>query len=279
MKYLVDVPNFGVWSDPRRTAEFARRAEAAGWDGFSVWDHILVYNGAEVADPWILLAAAAMTTDRITLMSMVTPVPRRRPWVLARQTVSLDLLSSGRLILGVGIGYPPGPEFRTFHEETDERTRADMLDEGLEILLGLWSGDNFRFTGEHYRLDNVVFRPTPVQQPRIPIWVAGMWPARRPFRRAARYDGLCPIAMTEGEFQRTTPEMLRDMIEYTLSHRDTDAPFDVAPTGMVATDPSRVEHVAAFEEAGATWWREVFDPEAGIELADWESAVLKGPPR
>ena len=279
MQYLVDVPNFGHWSDPRTTAEFARRVEDAGWDGFSVWDHILVYNGAEVADPWVLLTAAAMSTDRIKLMPLVTPLPRRRPWVLARQTVSLDILSSGRLILGVGIGYPPGPEFRTFGEETDERIRADMLDEGLAVLLGLWSGENFRFKGSHYRIDNVVFKPTPVQEPRIPIWVAGMWPAKRPFRRAARYDGLCPIAMADGDFQITTPDMLEEMVAYTLSHRDSDRPFDVAPSGMLAGQPDAAKRVAEFAAAGATWWREVFDPSAGIELADWQAAVLQGPPR
>lgn len=279
MKYLVDIPNFGPWHHPRVVADFARRVEDAGWDGFSVWDHILVYNGNEVADPWVLLTAVAMETERIKLMSLVTPLPRRRPWVLARQTVGIDLLSEGRLILGVGIGYPPGPEFRTFHEATGEQERADMLDEGLEVLTGLWSGENFRYRGEHYRLDNVVFQPTPVQQPRIPIWVAGMWPARRPFRRAARYDGLCPIAMVDGEFHRVSPAMLREMTAYTMSHREIDTPFDIAPGGMLAGQSGAADLIAEYEAAGATWWREGFDPDGGRDHASWIDAILEGPPR
>ena len=171
MKYAVDIPNFGAWSDPGKVAEFARRIEDVGWDGLSIWDHIIVWDGAEVSDPWVCLAAAAAVTERITLMPMVTPIPRRHPWKLARETVSLDLLSKGRFILGVGIGWPTDPEFTRFHEEEDLRTRADMLDEGLCVLTGLWSGESFSFEGEHYQVEPVTFLPTPIQKPRIPIWV------------------------------------------------------------------------------------------------------------
>ena len=186
MKYAVDIPNFGLWSDPREVATFARQLEDAGWDGLSIWDHIVFMDGAEVADPWILLAAAASATDRLTLMNLVAPLPRRHPWKLSREAVSVDILSGGRFILGVGIGWPTDPEFSRFHQEEDLKTRGDMLDEGLSILTGLWTGEPFSFSGEHYTVDEVTFLPTPLQQPRIPIWVAGMWPGGRPFRRAAQ---------------------------------------------------------------------------------------------
>ena len=121
MEFCVDVPNFGRWADPAAFAQFAADVEAAGWDGLSVWDHILVEDGLDVADPWVLMTAAAMRTEHLKLMMMVTPLPRRHPWKLARESVTLDLLSEGRLVLGVGIGWPTDPEFTRFHGPTDLR--------------------------------------------------------------------------------------------------------------------------------------------------------------
>lgn len=145
MKSCVDVPDSGMWSNPRRVADFARGIEAAGWDGISTWDHILVWDGNEVADPRVLLTAAAMATERIRLMMMVTPLPRRHPSKLARECVSLDLVSEGRLTLGVGIGWPTNPEFTRFNGPADLRQWAEMLDEGLAILDGLWTGEPYGF--------------------------------------------------------------------------------------------------------------------------------------
>lgn len=280
MKYCVDVPNFGCWSDPKEFAEFARRVEEAGWDGISVWDHILVWDGAEVADPWVLLAAAAMTTDRIRLMSMVTPLPRRHPWKLSRECVSVDLLSEGRLILGVGLGWPTDPEFTRFGGETDLRTRADMLDEGLEILTGLWTGEPFEFHGDHYDLAPVTFLPRPVQQPRIPIWVAAMWPQRRPVRRAAQWDGIAPILfdIEKDEFSPPTAEAVADIAAYVGEHRTSTEPFDFAVAGTHSPGADLTDWMAEIEAAGATWWRDGWIPETGIENQDWLADVLQGPP-
>lgn len=280
MKFCVDVPNFGVWSDPRRFAEFAEQVEAAGWDGISVWDHILVADGLEVADPWVLLAAAAMRTDRIRLMTMVTPLPRRHPWKLSRECVSLDLLSAGRLTLGVGIGAPTDPEFTRFHGETDLRVRADMLDEGLQILTGLWTGEPFGFHGQHYQLEEVTFLPRPVQQPRIPIWVAAFWPKRRPVRRAAAWDGIAPIPydFENDTFLPTTPQTVAEIVSYVGEHRATDAPFDVA---VSLTHRPGEDLRAAHDEleaAGATWWRDGWIPDEGVAAEDWHRDVLEGPP-
>lgn len=280
MKYAVDIPNFGHWSDPRRVAEFASQVEDAGWDGLSIWDHLIVWHGNEVGDPWIALAAAASATERIRLMNLVAPLPRRRPWKVARETVSLDRLSNGRLVLGVGIGFPPDEEFGIFGEPTDDRLRADMLDESLDIVTGLWSGQPFSYVGQHYSLQEVTFRPVPIQRPRIPIWVAGMWPNRRPFRRAARYDGMAPIVFREGRFEPVTPEVLTQITAYVDKNRDDSGTFDVTVAGMApanATDAA--ELITALGEAGMTWWRELWDPEGSVTFEDWHHRVLEGPPR
>ncbi len=280
MKYCVDVPNFGIWSDPKLFAEFAQQVEEAGWDGISVWDHILVGDDYQIADPWILLSAAAMTTSRIRLMTMVTPIPRRHPWKLARECVSLDLLSEGRLTLGVGIGWPTDPEFTRFHGEHDLRTRADMLDEGLDILTGLWTGEPFEFHGEHYEVERSTFLPRPVQRPRVPIWVGAMWPKRRPVRRAARWDGLAPIVFdtkTE-EFGEATPEVIGEIVEYVRSHRDPSEPFDIAIAEGHSPGDDVSEYAARMEAVGVTWWRDGWIPWLGTEHDAWMADVREGPP-
>jgi alkanesulfonate monooxygenase SsuD/methylene tetrahydromethanopterin reductase-like flavin-dependent oxidoreductase (luciferase family) len=246
--------------------------EEAGWDGISLWDHILVEDGLEVADPWVLLASAATVTDRIRLITMVTPVPRRHPWKLARESVSVDLLSGGRLTLGVGIGWPTDPEFARFHGEEDLRVRGDMLDEGLEILTGLWTGEPYEFHGSHYEVESVTFKPTPLQKPRVPIWVAAMWPSKRPVRRAARWDGVAPIfySVESDEWSPPTPDRVRNLADYAMQHRTSDTPLDIA----IAGDPRQA---GEFAEAGVTWCRDGWFPNAGIDHDDWMAAVLRGP--
>jgi alkanesulfonate monooxygenase SsuD/methylene tetrahydromethanopterin reductase-like flavin-dependent oxidoreductase (luciferase family) len=280
MRYGIDIPNFGYWADPRHVAEFAREVEEAGWDGLSIWDHLLLWPGNEVGDPWIALTAAAAATERISLMMIVTPLPRRRPWKVAREAVSLDQLSGGRFILGVGIGHPPEEEFATFGEPTDDRLRADMLDESLDVITGLWSGRPFSYEGDHYQLKEVTFAPGPVQKPRIPIWVAGMWPNRRPFRRAARYDGVAPIVIRDGQFEDITPESLGQMMDYVNEYRTSRAHFDVTVTGSVLTDPPGArDKLGALESVGMTWWREGWNPGSSVSFEDWHRRVLDGPPR
>lgn len=166
------MPNFGDFAHPGHLLDLARRAEAAGWEGFFLWDHVYAGDWAgPVIDPWVTLGAVAQVTERIALGTMVTPLPRRRPTTLARQTVTLDHLSGGRLVLGVGIGWPPDLDFANLGDSGDNRVRAAQLDEGLKVLTGLWSGERFSFSGEHYRVTDARFVPPPVQQPRIPIWV------------------------------------------------------------------------------------------------------------
>ena len=175
MKYGLYLPNFGAFGETRLLADLAHDAEQAGWDGFFIWDHIARPWTTQVVDTWVALTAIAQRTSRIRFGPLVTPLARRRPWKVARETVSLDRLSEGRLILGVGLGGSGGQsvEWANFAEELDLRTRAEMLDEGLDILTGLWSGKPFSYNGQHYQVNDSLFLPTPIQSPRIPIWVAG----------------------------------------------------------------------------------------------------------
>jgi len=278
MRYGVSTPNFGDYSDPRLLAELAREAEAAGWDGFFLWDHIVWPWHDTVADPWVALAVMAMSTERLRLGPMVTPIPRRHPWKLARETVTLDRLSGGRLLLGVGLGGFQSEEFEAFGEEGDPKVRAAKLDEGLEVLTGLWSGEPFSYSGKHYQVKKVHFTPPPIQQPRIPIWVAGTWPFKAPFRRAARWDGVVPTSRDVDK--SLTPAEIRDIVTYVKEHRTSDAPFDVAHGGWT---PGRdaaedAEIVAPYAEAGVTWWLEARLPWVS-PLAEVRERIRKGPPR
>lgn len=271
MHYGVTVPNFGDYFDPRTLAEIAREAEAAGWDGFFVWDHVQ-FIPTPTVDPWIALAAIALATQRMRIGPLVTPLPRRRPVKLARETISLDHLSDGRLVLGVGIGLGPW-EWDYLGEETDLVQRGAMLDEGLELLTRLWTGEPVLHRGRFYRyrgdfgpgrpaVNPTPLLPRPRQSPRIPIWVAGTWPQKRPFRRAARWDGVVPLGPDRGAGPHMTPDDVRDMLAYVRMHRTDDAPFDVAIGGHTAGADPAVDRavVEPYASAGATWWLEDVSP-------------------
>src|SRR5690554_5470761 len=250
MKYGLHLPNFGAFGDARVLAGLASDAERSGWDGFFLWDHLLFcdLDQNDHVDPWVALTAVAAATDSILLGPLVTPLPRRRPWELARQTVSLQNYSGGRLVLGAGIGAPAEWDFRFFGDPTDEATRGRMLDEGLEILTGLWGGTEFGFTGEHYSIEPMTFLPAPVKP--IPVWVGGSWPNRPPFRRAARFDGMVP--MTGGA---STPEALREAVDFVATQReDASAPFDVVVGGV--SDAAASGHPSIAFDSLATWWLE-----------------------
>ena len=278
MHHGIDIPPFEEFANPRFMAEVAYEAEQAGWDAVFTWDHVWLGMKAPFVDPWVALSAVAMRTNRIRIGAMVTPLARRRPWQVARATVSLDHLSNGRLIFGVGLGSPIDTEFAAFGEETDNRVRARKLDEGLDVLAGLWSGEPFSYDGQEYKIDDVTFLPKPVQRPRIPIWVGGQWPNRAPFRRAARWDGAFPI-VNNGSTP-ITPDVLREIGDFTKAHRTSDGPFDmVAGAGNPMDDPAEIaERVAALEEAGLTWAIYSFGSWHGT-IKGCRERIRQGPPR
>jgi alkanesulfonate monooxygenase SsuD/methylene tetrahydromethanopterin reductase-like flavin-dependent oxidoreductase (luciferase family) len=275
--YGVSAPNFGDYSDTRLLADLAHEAEVAGWDGFFVWDHLTWPSRDPGVDPWLALAAIAMSTTRIRLGPMVTVPPRRRPWKLARETVTLDHLSDGRLILGVGLGYNQHEEFEAFGEVADPKLRAVQLDEGLEVLTGLWSGKPFSFEGTQYHVQEACFLPAPRQQPRIPIWVAGGWPTKAPFRRAARWDGVIPMGRPASNGRITPPEV-REMVAYIQEHRTSAAAFDVVTGGWTdGKDQARdAAEITPFAEAGVTWWMEPANLRTPMDMRE---RIRIGPPR
>jgi alkanesulfonate monooxygenase SsuD/methylene tetrahydromethanopterin reductase-like flavin-dependent oxidoreductase (luciferase family) len=273
MRFGVHVANFGEYGDPRALVALASDAEAAGWDGFFVWDHILGDPSwrLPMIDPWIALAAIATVTRSIKVGALVTAVPRRRPWHLARETTTLDVLSNGRLVVGVGLGNPPDAEFEHFGESGDRKVRARKLDEGLAILDGLWSGEPFAFDGDEFQVRETVFLPVPVQRPRPPVWVAAHWPARAPVRRAARWDGIFP---EYADGRRLSPADLEELLADVRRHRHTNAPFDVVIAGeSSALAPAELDAYAA---AGLTWWLEGIMP--AVPLDEAQRRVSAGPP-
>jgi alkanesulfonate monooxygenase SsuD/methylene tetrahydromethanopterin reductase-like flavin-dependent oxidoreductase (luciferase family) len=280
LRFAVGVPNLREYADPRLIAALARETQDSGWDALFVWDHLADADPAVPAtDPWIAIAAAAARTDTLRLGVMVTPLARRRPWKLARESVAMDLLCDGRFHLGVGLGGDGEAEFAAFGEDASARGRAERLDEGLEILCRLWSGKPVAFAGDHYTVQ-AQFTPVPVQQPRIPIWVGGAWPNRRPFRRAARFDGVFPIRLGLGHTEMMDPQELAEVIAYVAEHRPHGEPFDVVYEGLtdgVDRGADR-EKVDRYRAAGLTWWVEKLGWFRG-DLADVRRRIRSGPSR
>jgi alkanesulfonate monooxygenase SsuD/methylene tetrahydromethanopterin reductase-like flavin-dependent oxidoreductase (luciferase family) len=284
MRFGMNVPIFGEYADVRLLAELAAEAEAAGWDGFWVWDHIQ-WSGEgpgeprqPTVDPVVALSLVAAATRRVRIGPMVLPLARRRPWKVARELTTLDHLSGGRLSVGVGLGAPPGLEYGDFGEATDAKVRAAKLDEGLDVLTGLWTGRPFDYAGEHYRITAAEMLPRPVQDP-VPIWVGGEWPAgRAPFRRAARFAGVHPMLSAVPPAEQ--PAAIRDLLAYIGRFRGSDQPFDVAYGLDTAGGggPADRDLVARFAEAGVTWWIEPISHWRG-SLADMRERIRRGPPR
>ncbi len=255
-KYGLHVPNFGKAAHPVTLAKLALEAEKSGWDGFFLWNHIVEWEKrVPIYDTFTSLAAMASRTTRIRLGTTVTPLPRLKPWEVARQTVALDHLSNGRLTLGVGLGVRESCDYERFGENADNKVLAEKLDESLDIITGLWTGRPFSYTGKHYRMGKTTFLPTPLQKPRIPLWVGGFWPRKKPFRRAVKWDGVVPLKLPE---ELLEPEDLRKITGYVRNRLAKKANFDFVNIGWtIGKNPRRDEEkVAPFIEAGMTWWLE-----------------------
>lgn len=250
MRYGLDVCVLGEYADPGRVVELAQAAEAAGWEALLVWDHVAFAWGVPSADPWVVLAAAASATTRIRLGTAVTPLPRRRPAVVANTVATLDRLSGGRVILGAGLG-GVDREFTAFGESDDPRRRAELLDESLEVIAELWTGRPVTYQGRHHRINGVSLAPVPVQSPRVPIWIGGTSRAAR--RRAARWDGWIIGGDDEqGNMTLTPSQAAADLVD--LGSRVGDESFDLAIIGV--TDGPDSGLAQGFAEVGFTWWLE-----------------------
>ena len=269
--------------EAREQVELAREAEAAGWDGVFTWDGIHVSDDIETYDPWALMGAMAMATERVRLGAIISPLSRRRPWKVARETTTIDRLSNGRLVLPVGLGAAGDRAITMAGEAVTRRERAERLDEALEILEGLWRGEPFGYEGRHYRFEPMAFAPTPVQRPRIPIWVVGAWPSERSMDRVLRYDGWLPYWLpkqdaTEGLARPDDPSELSKIRGWIAARRSLDG-FDIVMEGQTPADDAAAARaeVAAWADAGATWWIE----------SDWNTfdvqpqrrRIQAGPPR
>ena len=288
MKYGFIFPG----TDPNVAVELAPLAEESGWDAFFVWE------GIWATDPWATLAAAAMVTERIRLGTMLTPVPRRRPWELAGQTMTVDRLSNGRVILSVGLGVPQKvePRFWIFEDDPGRKLRAELLDEELELLQHLWRAEPFEYSGEHFHAHRThsMLPPKPVQEPRIPTWVVGVWPRMKSMRRVARYDGWIPNyappnadGVDPDEQSRTyTPEIAAEAIAWIRAEREQaglgDRAFDITQEGTTGGVDKVADAavVRPWADAGVTWWLEADWYVPADEVADYARDRLRaGPPR
>lgn len=247
MRHAIYVPPFGQLADPHAIVDIACATEQAGWDGFFLWDHVLipVAGDWEISDPWVALAAAAVATRQIRLGPMVTALPRRRVIKLARETVTLDRLCRGRLVLGLGIGSDRGREYSAFGDDPDPRRLGQALDEGVEVLTGLWSGNTVTHHGAPM-VDDVSVVPGPVQQPRIPLWFGTERTTGKPIERAAKFDGIFPL--------NVDADGVRRIAENVETIRGNRTGFDIAVVAVPGDD------LDSYRAAGATWAMHAFWP-------------------
>jgi alkanesulfonate monooxygenase SsuD/methylene tetrahydromethanopterin reductase-like flavin-dependent oxidoreductase (luciferase family) len=280
MRFAIDISPMGAWADPRTLAELAALAERAGWDGVFLEDYVFAPAGIEAYDPWIALAAIAVATRRVRIGTMITPLPRRRPWKVAAEAMTLDHLSGGRIVLGVGSGDPESPDNARLGEPADPRARAALLDEALAVIDALWRGDRVEHAGAAFRLDGVTLRPRPVQRPRIPVWVGGQLTRRGPRERALRWDGACLYRAAPPAWEDVTPDDVRALRADAARVRGDDAAgFDIVVGGRArrADEAAERAYVAALAEAGATWWQEHLEPATPLEAV--RAHIAGGPLR
>lgn len=255
--------------------ELAVEIEEAGWDAAFGWE--TVYG----IDPWVLLGGMAARTNRIRLGTLLTPLSRRRPWKLASELVTLDLVSDGRATLCSGLG-AVDTGFADVGEQTDRRTRAELVDEGLALLEQFWSGKPFEHHGKHYDVtwSAPMGAVVPVQQPRIPIWNVTLMGAPASMRRAARWDGILPnIRTPENEWRTPGPDDL-PALRAELERYGADlTTFDIAIEGTTPLgDRAALDNVAALAANGATWWIEsMWETPGGIPAV--RERIAAGPPR
>ncbi len=276
MKFAFDVAPLGDLADPLTIVRLAEASEAAGWDGFSTWDTLGLAQGTVAADPFVALAGAAAATERIALLASVIVLPRRRPQLVAQAAATLDRLSGGRLILGVGAGGDQ-PDFEAFDEDWTSAVRVARMDEAVQVVDAFLRGETVSRPGPDYPVHGVAIGPRPAQQPRPPIWMGAIRPGG--IRRSARWDGW--IAISTGDDPQSLgmpPSALAERVELARATRleaGLDGPFDVAVFGVAGLGGFTP---ADYATAGATWWLESVTPQKG-SVAEILAIAKAGPPR
>ena len=273
-KFGIYIANYGITNDPQDYIDLAILSENNGWDGFFLWDHVFLSSNKTQSflDPWIILSAVAVKTKRIKLGTTVTPLARRRPWIIAKEVSTLDRLSKGRMILGVGLGIDS--DFSNFGENTDRLIRREKLDESLHILKGLWANKPFTFKGKYFNIKEVEFFPKPFQD-KIPIWVGGNWPGKKPFQRAAQYDGVFPLKM--GGDENLSPNDYREIIKYIKQYRSSFDSYDIIKPIVTTGIKEEDEWINDYLNIGITWFVESMWPERD-SLDNFKKIISRGPP-
>jgi alkanesulfonate monooxygenase SsuD/methylene tetrahydromethanopterin reductase-like flavin-dependent oxidoreductase (luciferase family) len=283
MRFAIEFAGAGATAYAGVLADLAMIAEDSGWEGVFLEDYIVHHKRPDMptCDPWIALAAMAGKTRSVTLGTEVTPLPRRRPWKLAREVATLDHLSGGRMVLGVGLGDVNDPGFAGTGESTETSLRSQLVDESLAVIDQLWKGGPVSFSGRHFHVEGLTFLPRPLQKPRVPIWIGGGWPNPGVIRRALRWDGICAYIET-GSFEKWedhSPIFVRQVKEMVERARGTSEGFDIVTGGRQRADDWGADRaiISALAEAGATWWVEYVD--ADLDLDDQRRAARRGPLR
>lgn len=278
MRYGLDLSAVGPCGEPGTMTELARLAEESGWDGIFLEDYVFFHDPVVPAyDPWVTLSAIAVATSKLVLGTAVTPVARRRVWKLAAETMTLDRLSGGRLVLGVGLGDAGSKDFDGVGELTGPRERAAALDESLDVLAALWSGESVSYHGRYLSVDDVRLPATPAQSPRIPIWVGGCAALPGPRQRALRWDGSLLYGTPPPDWQDLTAEDVLELKTEARSRGKDD--FVVAVGGRRRRDDhaAEIEYVTSLAVAGADWWCEYVPPTTSLE--DARRLITGGPIR
>jgi alkanesulfonate monooxygenase SsuD/methylene tetrahydromethanopterin reductase-like flavin-dependent oxidoreductase (luciferase family) len=278
LRYAIDVCPLGDLSEPRSILRLAVAAEESGWDGLSMWDSLGLSMGTTAADLFVTLAGIGVQTRRLRLITSIVALARRRPQLVVQAAGTLDRLSDGRLILGLGAGEDQ-PDFEAFGDPFERATRIGLMDEGLAIVDAGLRGLRLDHGGPLLTARGAVIGPSPVQQPRPPIWLGAMKPGG--LRRAARWEGWIGVAMSEdGSSMSLAPEAFADLVAIATAERQAlgraGEPFDVAVLGLSEGAHERAS--VAFGDAGATWWLESLSPMRG-SVDDLEAIVRSGPPR
>lgn len=280
MKFGLDIPITGDYSI-EQVINLAKEAEKNGWDGFFLWDILLDSQKPDIStlDPIVTLATVAQATSTIKIGIMLIPIARRRPWKVAKELITIDHLSKGRLIAGIGLGFNK-KDFSAFGEVEDDKIRAEKLDESLEILTGFLEGERVFFKGKHYQVNGVQLNPPSYQKPRIPIWLGGLWPHRKPFRRAARFEGMypgMPDPNTNSSEDIMKPADLHAIRDYVAKYRTSVDGFDLMHYGDISADYEKEkQNLEEWSNAGLTWWSQAND---FASFQEHRERILAGPPK